>query len=236
MQIFVSWIKQTSHDSEVDGQFFFSYKSTISPWLLSSLPHLLIRLTVTDIQIICFPQKSKSKIYEPTHPPSGIKPLNSPTPLCMDFYIAATHTHRHTKFTSLLLNEMSRSNGKHNFWCFSIHLYIYRTKAQQRENSGDSDICFFFGIPRIISAVIGFLSKHAALRNVYVQHYPASCPNKVFKQTDPLCINGRIGTQASSPYHTHRHSHTHITLSSLPKRVSTSEPKELFVINPVRWQ
>lgn len=106
-----------------------------------------------------------------------------------------------------------------------------RHNREQRENSGDSDICFFFfAVPCIISAAIGFLGKHAALTNVYVQHYPASCPNKVFKQTTGwiLCVL-MAESILSLP-----HSHTHITLSSLPKHVSTSEPKELFVINPVR--
>lgn len=65
-----------------------------------------------------------------------------------------------------------------------------RHNREQRENSGDSDICFFFAVPRIISAAIGFLGKHAALTNVNVQHYPTSCPNKVFKQTTGwiLCV------------------------------------------------
>lgn len=109
--------------------------STISPWLLSSLPHLLIWVTATDIQIICLLRKSINLwINPPTVWNKTTKLANSSvhglTPL-LDIYIVATHTHRHTKSTSLLWNEMSRSNGKHNFWCFSIHLYIYRTKAQQ---------------------------------------------------------------------------------------------------------
>lgn len=71
-----------------------------------------------------------------------------------------------------------------------VHLQNKGTTGSRERTVVIQTYAFFFAVPRIISAVIGFLGKHTALTNVNVQHYPASCPNKVFKQTTGwiLCV------------------------------------------------